>query len=161
MEADKKRYYYSNQETSYIDGNAVRKLNPVPDRRREEEHRELPERRRKVKEQPSSLTGMSLASLFVLAAAIAITLYVCVDYLKLHYAVAEMDKTIVKLDSEVTTLRNKNNAAYEAINMTYDMEYVYQVAVQELGMVYPNNNTIISYESADNSYVRQYADIPD
>lgn len=45
--------------------------------------------------------------------------------------------------------------------MVYDLDYVYRVAVEELGMVYPNNNQIITFEKVEESYVRQYADIPD
>ena len=44
--------------------------------------------------------------------------------------------------------------------MVYDLDYVYSIAVNELGMVYPNNNEVITFEAADDSYVRQYADIP-
>jgi hypothetical protein len=72
-----------------------------------------------------------------------------------------MDKTIVSMEKELTMKTNENDAAYEAVNTTYDLDYVYKVAVDELGMVYPNNNKVITYQSGDEDYVRQYEDIPD
>ena len=60
-----------------------------------------------------------------------------------------------------TTLSDENDAAYEAIDTAVDLNYIYKVAVEELGMVYPNKNEVITYKSGSESYVRQYADIPE
>lgn len=161
MEAKRRQYQYDNTRTSYIEGNTVRKLNAAPDIRRERQPYELPTPRRQEQSQPKSISGINFASLLVLSAAIIATVYVCVEYLKLQTEVTKMDKTIVSMEKELTTLTNENDAAYEAINTAYDLDYVYHVAVEELGMVYPNNNTVITYQSSDNDYVRQYEDIPD
>ncbi|MBH1941361.1 cell division protein FtsL [Mobilitalea sibirica] len=162
MEANNKRYHqYGKVRTSYVEGNTARKLNAVPDIRREEQSFEIPSRRRQEHRYPRALTGMNIASLFVLTIAIVTTLYVCVDYLKLQYNVSRMEKNIITLEHTLTTLSNSNDAAYEQINTAYDLGYVYQVAVEELGMVYPDKNTVITYQSSEDSYIRQFEDIPE
>ncbi len=161
MEAKKRQYNNDNMRTSYIEGNTARKLNVVPDIRREEQQYEIPSPRRQERRQPKAFSGVNLASFLVLTIAVITTVYVCVDYLKLQYNVSRMDKAIITLEEDLTTLTNENDAAYNLVNTAYDLNYVYQVAVEELGMVYPNNNTVISYQSSEADYVRQYEDIPE
>ena len=160
MEANKRRYQYENPGTSYVDGSTVRKLRTAPDIRREEEQYRVPPKRRQAASSPKAFSGINFASLVVLTFAIIATVYVCVDYLKLQTQVSQMKKSIVKTEQELTALINENDAAYEAIETAVDLDYIYQVAVKELGMVYPNNNEIITYKSSSTNYVRQYEDIP-
>jgi cell division protein FtsL len=159
MEANKRRYQYEKLGTGYVDGNTARKLKVAPDIRREEEY-EVPSRKRQVSSPPKVFSGINFASLVVLTCAIIATVYVCVDYLKLQTQVSHMKKDIVKIEKELTALANENDAAYEAIDTAVDLEHIYQVAVKELGMVYPNKNEIITYKSSSTNYVRQYEDIP-
>ncbi len=161
MEANKRRYQYENNGTSYVDGNTVRKLRVAPDIRREEERHVSPTPRRQEQRHPNTLSGINFASLVVLTVAIIATVYVCVEYLMLQNQVTLMDKSIIKLEKEITVLTNENDAAYESIDTALDLDYIYQVAVEELGMVYPNKNEIITYKSSSSDYVRQYEDIPE
>jgi hypothetical protein len=161
MEAKKRQYYYENTRTSYIEGNTVRKLNTVPDTRREERPYEQPSPRRQERKQPKALSTMSFASLLVLTIAMIATVYVCVDYLRLQTNVTKMDKTIVSMEKNLTTLTKENDAAYASVNTTYDLADIYKYAVEVLGMVYPNNNEVITYQGSNEDYVRQYEDIPD
>ena len=41
-----------------------------------------------------------------------------------------------------------------------DLDHVYKVATEELGMVYANKNQILLYDKTESEYVRQYEDIP-
>lgn len=161
MEASRKRYQYDNRRTGYIEGNTARKLNTAPDIRREREPYQAPSPRRQVQRQPRSLSGINFGSLLVLTIAVIATVYVCVEYLQLQTEVSQMNKSIISLESRLKTLTHDNDAALEQINTAYDMDYVYQVAVEELGMVYPNKNEVITYQRGSEDYVRQYEDIPD
>jgi cell division protein FtsL len=161
MDANRIKYQYESTRTSYVEGNTVRKLNTAPDIRREEEQYERPSRRRQVHQQPKTLQGISPAALLVLTIAIAATLYICVEYLRLQSDVTQMDKTIVSLEQNLITMSKENDAAYAEIDTSVDLAHIYKVAVEKLGMVYPNNNTVIAYKSAPDDYVRQYEDIPD
>jgi cell division protein FtsL len=137
-------------------------LSVVPDIRREEQQQyEIPAPRRQVHHQPKAMQGISFMSLLVLTIAITVTLYVCVEYLMLQTKLGQMDASIVTMEQDLATKRNQNDAAYEQLDRAVDLDYVYHVAVEELGMVYPNNNTVIAYESPEADYVRQYGDIPD
>ncbi len=151
---------YDKTRTSYIEGNTVRKINPVPDYGREEQY-ELPTPRRQEQRQTKTLSGINLASLLVLSVAIIATLYVCVEFLKLQYDVTQMNKQIDIKKQELVTLTKDNDAAYEVVNKAVDLDEIYQYAVEELGMVYPNKNTVIKYHSSDVDYTLKYKEIPD
>lgn len=172
MEANRRKQLYQNN-VSYIDGNTVRKqaivgqnamgsYNAVPERNRElpKPNRPVPTPNRQIHRQPRYMSGISKATLFILTMAIGATLYFCIELLMLQNQVSKMEKDIVSMEQNLNSLRKENDAAYEQINMVYDLDYVYRVAVNELGMVYPNNNEVITFEGTDESYVRQYADIP-
>ncbi len=161
MEAKKRQYYKENMRTSYIEGNTARKLAVVPDYDREVQPIRRPSPRKQERKQPKAFSGINFASLLVLTVAIAATVFVCADYLKLQTEVTKMEKSIKTMEKGLTALTNENDAAYAVINTAYDLDYVYKVAVEELGMVYPNNNEVITYEGSDEGYVRQYEDIPD
>ena len=182
MEANNKWVNYQAR-FSHIEGNTVRKPdyaqralrynNAVP----EKPIREIPEPERRTTvrperrttarpekrtyRQPRYMTSIGKSTMLVLTLAIAATLYCCIEFLKLQYQVNKMEKEIVSLENTLNEMVTENNAAYEQIKTAYDLDYVYNVAVNELGMVYPNNNEIITLKSTDESYVRQYADIPD
>lgn len=161
MEAGRNKGQYNKVRTSYIEGSTVRKLKAMPDSTGEEQYYEVPSPRRRVHRQTKSLSGINLASLLVLSVAIIATLYVCVEYLKLQYDVTHMDKQITARQQELVTLTKDNDAAYEKINKAIDLDEIYRYAVEELGMVYPNKNTVIKYHSSDADYTIQYQEIPD
>ncbi len=158
MEARKKKYDQEYIGTSYVEGNTVRKLNAVPDRR--EEQYQVPTPRRQANRQTKALSGINITSLLILTAAIVATLYLCVDYIRVQSSISRLENEISTKQEKLITLTRNNDAAYEAVNVAYDLAYVYRVAVEELGMVYPNENTVIKYQGSDNDYVRQYEDIP-
>ena len=145
-----------------MEGNTVRKLNALPDIRREEQREVIqPSPRRQDHRQPKTISGISFTSLLVLTVAIVTTLYTCVEYLKAHTEVSRMEKQIVSLERDLITLKNQNDATFEQIDSAYDLAYVYEIAVNELGMIYPNKNTIITFQKSKVDYMRQYEDIPE
>ena len=42
-----------------------------------------------------------------------------------------------------------------------DLQYIYQVATEELGMTYPKKGQVLEYENTSAEYVRQYGEIPE
>lgn len=160
MEAKQNRYQYSNQRTNYIEGNTVRKLNTAPDRQREDQY-EIPSRRRQEQVRTKTLSGINLASLAVLTVAIIATLYMCTEYLKIQYKVSQMNNTIITMEKKLSIMTKMNNAEFESVNTKNDLDHIYKVAVQDLGMVYPNENKVIKYQRGKEDYVRQYQDIPE
>lgn len=148
---------YRSNANYYMEGSAARNLHELP--RYEEE--KLPQLRKVKKTKRMVSPSIDLFSIVVLTGAIILTLFTCVDYLKVQSSIVSMNKNIAKLESNLTKLEDENQASLAMINTALDLNYIYQVATSELGMVYPNDNQVITYESTLSDYVRQYEDIPE
>lgn len=153
---EEKKYYA----LAYENGSAARKLQPQWEQEEVRRPRkvEQPELQPKVK----IGQGIDLISALLLMCAIAATLIVCVNYLKVQSDVVQLNKFIAGLEKQITSLEKENDALAAVLeNEKYDPEVVYQMAVGMLGMVHPNNNEVIYYNNASEGYYRQYQDIPD
>ena len=144
------------QATEYVEGNTVRKIERAPQYEGQE--------RRKQKKRNSSHTvtvrrnqekalQMNLFSVLLLTAAMICTLYICVSYLRLNH--------IESLEESIEKLKGDNDALLTRINTSVDLDYVYKVATEELGMVYANKDQVRLYNKTESEYVRQYEDIPE
>ncbi|HHT97046.1 MAG TPA: hypothetical protein GXZ90_04030 [Clostridiales bacterium] len=149
-----------NTRTSYIEGNVAHQLNMNPERIRREQPSHIPDQRRRTRQKEVKEIGISFKSLLVLTMAIVATLYVCTGYLKQHSDVKAMENNIFRLEEELNHLVNKNNYNIEKINTKLDLNNIYEIAVGELGMVFPNNNETITYNRKEKDIVIQYKEIP-
>lgn len=164
MDANQRKYR-SNQ-LLYVSGSTARKLAVMPERERygyDEQIIEQPNRTQKSKplRKPAVGRGIDFVSMVILTAAIIITLSACVEYLKVQSGVTQLDKDLIKLENSLTDLRDTNNAMKNSLAAALDLQKIYNIAVGELGMVFPNKNRIITYDKNDVGYVRQYSDIPE
>lgn len=157
MEAKNKRSYY---QTSYYDGSAVRKLNTLPETRREPEELRPLKPKKAPKAKPRRNPAINLVTFLMLTVAIGVTLYSAVDYLRVQTAITDLSKAVSASEVELATVTADNDAALSKINTSLDLEKVFDIAVNELGMVFPNNNQVVTYESAISEYVRQYDSVP-
>ena len=152
-----KRYNHGD----YIDGSAVRKVYSLPEYERErvprERVKEAPRRKSKAKKKPA----INFATFMVLSIAIGITIYASVDYLKVQSDMMVLNKSIATLQDDYVALQSDNNARLSEIDSSLDLKKVFNTAVKDLGMVFPNKNEVITYEAAVSEYVRQYATIPE
>lgn len=105
--------------------------------------------------------GVGFLGMLILAASILATAYCCIGYLKLRADSSRLDKEIAALEEELAGLATANAAKEEKLVGSINLDQIYQTAVGELGMVFPNHNEVVYYDSVDTSYVRQYADIPE
>ena len=146
---------YSYTRGYYEAGSAARKANP------EYEPQEVRSYRRKAQTVQQSATGIDVFPMILLVVTIAVTLYMCISYLKIRSDIWELDKAISAMGKQITAV-SKENDAVEAVldNELVDLEYIYEIAVGMLGMVYPNQNEVIYYEQEDKGYFSQYQDIP-
>ncbi|MDF2868863.1 MAG: Septum formation initiator [Anaerocolumna sp.] len=161
MEENKRMY---NRQNSYYDGNAVRKLQYVaqPDDDREETRnvpnvKPKPAVRRRTKRKPA----MNLFSVLFLTAAIGITVYSCIGYLNVQTQITKKHNEIAVLERDLAKMQNDNDANLAKIDTSIDLKYIYEYATSKLGMVYPDDNQVILYESNVSDYVKQYKDIPE
>ena len=142
-----------------IDGTAARQLQVVPDYEREQITQ--PEIKKLPRKAPKLSHGIDFISMTLLVATMAITLYLCYNYLQVQGNIVQLKRDVAVLDQEFNTLLNENSALEESLNGQVDWDVVYMTAVNEFGMVYPNNNEVVTYESTRNGHVIQYKDIPE
>lgn len=145
----------------YVEGTAARQLQVVPDYEREQEQRRSPKTEQRPVRAPKVSHGIDLISMILLIGAMAITLFLCYNYLQVQGNIVQLEREVKLLNEEAGTLLAENAALEDSLNAEVDWENLYMTAVGELGMVYPNNNEVVTYRSSDYGYVIQYKDIPE
>ena len=135
----------------YVYGNTVRKVN-----RPESQPRPLhvqPERKRRH--------HMSLGYLLFLSVAVMLMVVTLSWYISLRSQITNSVKNIATLESQLNTLKQENDEAYNRANGNVDLDDVKRIAIQEYGMTYATEGQIVTYsDGGGNDYVRQVAPIP-
>jgi len=103
---------------------------------------------------------MNMGYVLFLTLAAALTVMVCIDYLKLQAVSTQLRKQVTGLETTLADAQLENETKYNQVISNVDLEEVRERAINELGMAYPTEGQIITYESADRDYVRQYQEIP-
>lgn len=145
------RRYYSEYETI---GNTARKLNVADTPYIDEDVRVNTEKEKH--RQPKLHHDIDLFTVIVMIASLVAAVYLCVGYLKVQSDIVQMKKHIVTLESELENINDLNEVLFLKNNSAVDLEYIYDVAVNELGMVFANENDVVNYTRSYNSFVRQY-----
>lgn len=156
---DAKNKYYKRD--YMVDGTAARQLQVVPDYERQREQVVRPQVVAQPKHAPKVSHGIDFLSMTLLVTAMAITLYLCYNYLQVQGNIVQLERDIMVLEQQLDTVKAENDALEDGLNGQVDWEEVYLTAVNELGMVYPNKNEVITYESKEQGHVIQYQDIPE
>ena len=137
----------------YVYGNTVRKVNE-PIRRKAPYHVQEPSGRRKKHH-------MSLGNLIISSVAVVLMGLTLAWYISLQSHVAASVKNIATLQSQLNTLKQENDEAYNRANGNLDLDEVKRIAIQEYGMTYATEGQIVTYsDGGGNDYVRQIAPIP-
>ncbi len=164
---------------AYINGNTARSLEPEPDywddreavlqrqrmqelQQEEEEQRlqEVEQRKRRKRERALA-HNLDVVSLLVMVLAIGITMWTLTGYLSVNSDLTNMSKQIASMKNEIIALENDNEAALTTLKASIDLDEIYRIATEELGMVHASKNKVIEYESTKSDYVKQYSDVPD
>ena len=98
---------------------------------------------------------------YFLAAAAVCAVILCMMYLKLQSDVMNHSKNITALQSELADLTEANDTAYNAAVDSVNLQEIKDKAMNEMGMVYASEGTVIEYDSPTGSYVKQYSNIPE
>lgn len=162
--------YTDEQDKQYRDyGNTAPKMEPVQEavpKKHEQEPvktpKQTPSMQPKTRQyaKPKVEHNIGFFSMCFLVVAILATLYTCFSYLNVQSKTVVITKEIRQLEEELADLQDRNVAACNEVLDAINLDEVYRVAVQELGMVYPNKNRTLYYESNEDGYVRQFGDIP-
>ncbi len=83
----------------------------------------------------------------------------CYMYIKANSNLNAARSQVSSMRSELAMEQEKTSGMEEELNKNVDLEEIYEKAVGELGMQYPEENQIIYYDSSSD-YIRQAEDIP-
>lgn len=146
----------------YVSGTAARRLAPAerPIEEKRLERRDL-NHTVTVRRNREKALQMNLPYVAALTIAAVCALYLCVSYLQLQSSLTARLKRIEHLEQQIETMKANNDALETRINTSVDLDYVYKVATEELGMVYANKDQVRLYNKTESEYVRQYEDIPE
>ena len=81
-------------------------------------------------------------------------------YLRLQFQSTYLNKSVVKLQSEVVEMEKKNATAEKELDDSVDLTAIYNKATKQLGMVAASENQMDIYESRKSTQVRTHGDIP-
>lgn len=151
-------YKYNLHQITYIDGNTVRKeaVFEAPSQQPFAEEKRKINKRIAVNTEPVKISFISMAGILVAA---VITLMLCIDYVQLQTDIRVRLEKINDMEEELNSLISENKALENQVSSYIDLDYVYDVATNKLGMQYPKSNQIVYYEDVNSEYVRQYGSI--
>ena len=164
----------------YVDGNTARRLQENPNRRNSSQRRRpanntqrkasvskthTVENKRQLNRQTirnrEKAMAMNRGFVLFLALISVAFLFFCVRYLKLKSEINRTMKEVALLELEVTKMKEENDASYTQVTSRIDLNQLKKIAIGRLGMKYPSDDQKMTYQKANNSYVRQYQDVPD
>ncbi len=150
------------QSAEYVYGNTVRKPERIErPERPERQPRRSARRSAIIRRNQERAVQMDFPFVLMLTAAAICMLCICVGYLQLQSSNTARLRNIETLEKQLEDLRADNDALETSINTSVDLDYVYKVATEELGMVYANRNQVRLYNKTESGYIRQYEDIPE
>lgn len=148
---------------SYVYGTAAPKLEPdrEPRRQRESERRANVRQQQRIRRNQEKALHMDLPYVIMLTIASLCTLYLCVNYLHLQSSITGRMHNIESLEASLDQMKRENDALETSIETSIDLNEIYRVATEELGMVYANKDQVMLFDKTESEYVRQYEDIPE
>ena len=145
----------------YVEGNTVRK----------EIQKEQPVRKTQktvrrhvnpnIRRNQEKALHMDLPYVAMLTVAVLFTLFICANYIHIQSSMIARLNNIKKLEQQLEQYQMDNDALRTRIHTYVDLDHVYQVATEELGMVYAGKSQVIQYHRTESEYVRQNEDIPE
>ncbi len=156
MREDNKRRQYNKYNTRYIHESTARDFD-VTIAIDEEPRKQLSTSARKNRDRA---VHMNFGYVLFLTAGILVAAFVLVRYISLRAEITRVNEQIEAMESEYRSLKLKNDETYERIINGVDLMDVKKVAMEEMGMVFADEDQVITYEGNDNNYVRQYSVIP-
>lgn len=111
-------------------------------------------------EQIQKTSKIGILNTVAITAAIVVTLIVATNYVININLDKRKTSEITALRQELSELEEINDHTKMTIDTSVDYNYIYDVAVNELGMVHIDSDHVIKYESGESEYVIQFNDIP-
>lgn len=154
------------KETYYVNGSTVRQMEAQPvrkrvDRRKIQEQQQKKRRRNAARRNRERALHMSKGYVAFLTACVAVVAFSAVSLVQIQSQVTQRMENIAALESQITDLKADNDARYKEIVTSVDLDYIKDVAINELGMQYATEDQIVYYSVENNNFMDQYSDIPE
>ncbi len=159
---------------TYIEGNAVRRMDAMPDdweqeqeRRKKQEDYEQRMRQKRRRQRAIARRNqdralvMNRGYVVFLTFAAIITCLTAILYIKLQSDVTIHLNNIAALETSVNELKTENDATDKRLATAMQMETVKEEAMNELGMNYPTEDQIVTYSIDRADFMSQYGEIPE
>lgn len=142
----------------YVYGNTARRLEVVPEMEPKRTGQRVP--KNAIRKNREKARHMNPAYVMFLSAACVVTFVVCFHYIQLRSEITGKMENISALESQLSDLKIENDAEYSRVTNSVDLEEIKRIAMEELGMVYADEEQVVMYEDKEAEYFRQYEDVP-
>ena len=153
--------------TYYVNGSTVRQIEAQPvsrpriDRRKIQEEQIRKRRRNAARRNRERALYMSKGYVAFLSLCVAVVAVAAVALIQIQSQMTQRMEHIAALESQITNLKADNDARYKEIVTSIDLEYIKDVAINQLGMDYASEEQIIYYSVENDNFMDQYSDIPE
>ena len=138
------------------EGNAARQLDVVTELQKPRRPREMDH---VVKKNRDRAVYMNFGYVLFLTVSLLVAGYVLIGYIGLQSEITASVKRIASMESTLNSMKTANDEEVSRIESSVDLDEVRRIAITELGMVYPDEDQIITVPDEGNDYVRQVSDI--
>ena len=155
------------KQTYYVNGSTVRKINAEPvrreriDRTKIEEQQQKKRRRNAARRNRERALHMSRGYVAFLTRCVGVIAFAAVALVQIQSQVTQRMEHIAALESQITDLKADNDARYKEIVTSVDLDYIKEVAINDLGMQYAAEDQIVYYSVENDNFMDQYSDIPE
>jgi len=155
------------KKTYYVNGSTVRQLEAQPvrreriDRTKIQDEQKKKRRRNAARRNRERALHMSRGYVAFLTLCVGVVAFAAVALVQIQSQVTQRMEHIAALESQITDLKADNDARYKEIVTSVDLDYIKDVAMNQLGMQYATEDQIIYYSVENNNFMDQYSDIPE
>ena len=139
-----------------IDGNTARQLDVVTELQKPRSPKEL---NHTVKKNRDKAIYMNFGYVLFLTVSLLVAGFILIGYIRLQSEITASVKRISTMESTLNSLKTANDEEYSRIESSVDLDEIRRIAITELGMVYPDEDQIVTVPDGGNDYVRQVTDI--
>ncbi len=155
------------KKTYYVNGSTVRQMEAQPVRRERVDRSKIIEEQQKKRRRNAARRNreralhMSRGYVVFLTLCVVVVAFAAVALVQIQSQVTQRMEHIAALESQITDLKADNDARYKEIVTSVDLDYIKDVAINELGMQYATEDQIIYYSVENDNFMDQYSDIPE
>jgi cell division protein FtsL len=99
--------------------------------------------------------NMNFAYVCFLSAALITAAAILISYVQLQADLTNMLSDVAELKTQLHNLQMSNEEAYNRVENNIDLEQIKRVAIGQLGMTFPEEGQIVTYDNTGNDFFRR------